>query len=178
MVKPACVASAVVSCVVTMPNVMVAAAVAARMYSLPAPGVFSHSIVCCVDAASAFEATVIVMIVADDVAAVSVAKVLPTSTVHTGTFPVTKIAELAVTVIVSDRSCAPPAVPVLRTPSEDGVKMNLCLMGAMPSVSWLYDVAEPQTTEVESRVVYVAAVDVVVSVVVTVVNETTRTCAS
>ena len=51
--------------------------------------------------------------------------------------------------------------------------MNLCLMGAMPSVSWLYDAAEPQATEVGSRVVYVAAVDVVVSVVVTVVNETT-----
>ena len=67
----------------------------------------------------------------------------PPVTVHTGTLPVTKIAELAVMVIVSDRSCA-PAVPALRTPLADGVKMNLCLMGAMASVSWLYDVAEPQ----------------------------------
>ena len=102
-----------------------------------------------------------------DVVAASAAP--PPVTVHTGTFPVTKIAELAVMVIVSDRSCA-PAIPVLRTPSEDGVKMNLCLMGAMSSVSWLYDVAEPQTTGVAARVVYVATPDVVVSCVVTIVN--------
>ena len=99
--KPVCAVSAVVSRVVTMLNVIVAGLVAARMYSLPAPGVFSHSIVCCIDAASAFEATVIVMIVADDVAAVSVAVVLPTVTVQAGTFASTKIAELAVMVMVS-----------------------------------------------------------------------------
>jgi hypothetical protein len=40
------------------------------------------------------------MIMLDDVAAVSVA-VLPTATVHNGTFDVTKIGELAVMVMVS-----------------------------------------------------------------------------
>ena len=159
--KPVCAFSAVVSCVVTMPNVMVAAAVPARMYPSPS----AHSIVCCVDAAKAV-VTVSTRMLSDVVAALAAP---PPVTVHTGTLPVTKIAELAVMVIVSDRSCA-PAIPVLRTPSEDGVKMNLCLMGAMFSVSWLYDVAEPQTTGVAARVVYVAAPDVVVSCVVTIVN--------
>ena len=90
-----------VSCVVTMLNVIVAAAVPAKMYSLPLPAVFSHSIVCCVDAASVFEATVRIMVMADDVDAVSVAVVLPTVTAQAGTFASTKIAELAVMVMVS-----------------------------------------------------------------------------
>ena len=76
------------------------------------------------------------------VAAVSVAVVLPTSTVHTGTFAVTQIAELGVMVMVSDTPPA-PAAPVLRAPLAEGVKTNLCLIGAMPSVSWFNDVAEP-----------------------------------
>ena len=100
IVKPVCVVSAVVSRVVTMLNVIGAAAVPARMYSL-LPAVFSHSIVCCVDAASVFEATVRIMVMADDVDAVSVAVVLPTVTVQAGTFASTKIAELAVMVMVS-----------------------------------------------------------------------------
>jgi hypothetical protein len=135
------------------------------------PSPVAHSIVCVVDAASVFEATVSVMTVEDDVAATNVAVVLPTSTVQVGTFDVTKIAELAVMMIVSDTSAA-PAVPVLRTPSDDGVNMNLCLMGAVPAESWLSDDAEPQTTGVAARVVYVTAPDVVVSVVVTVVKAT------
>ena len=80
------------------------------------------------------------------VAAVSVAAVLPISTVHTGTFDVTQIAELGVMVMVSDTPPA-PAAPVLRAPLAEGVKTNRCLIGAMPSVSWLNDVAEPQAAE-------------------------------
>jgi hypothetical protein len=91
----------------------------------------AHSIVCAVDAASVFEATVSVMIAADDVAAVSVAVVLPTATVHRGSFAATHIAELAVMVTVSDTPAA-PATPLLRTPLADGVKMKRCLMGAIP----------------------------------------------
>jgi hypothetical protein len=147
-----------------MPNVMVAAAVPARMYPSPA----AHSIVCCVDAAK-IVVTVSTRMLSEVVAAVAAP---PPVTVHTGTLPVTKIAELAVMVTVSAASPA-PAVPALRTPSEDGVKMNLCLMGAMFSVSWLYDVAEPQTTAVAARVVYEEpAVADVVSVVVTTVKAT------
>jgi hypothetical protein len=90
--------------------------------------------------------------VSDDVAAVSVAVVLPAATVHTGVFPVTKIAELAVMVMMSE---APPApkVPVLRPPLADGVNTNLCLVGAVPAESWLSDDAEPQLTEVAAIVV-------------------------
>jgi hypothetical protein len=95
------------------------------------------------------EATVSVKATADAppplVAAVSVAVVLPTSTVHTGTFAVTQIAELGVMVMVSDTPPA-PAAPVLRAPLAEGVKTNLCLIGAMPSVSWLNDVAERDAT--------------------------------
>lgn len=95
-VKPDCAISVVVSCVVTMSNVMVAANGVARM----APSPVAHSIVCTVEAVSAFEATVSVTIMADDVAASSVAAVLPTVTVHRGTFPGTQIAALAVIVMV------------------------------------------------------------------------------
>ena len=150
IVKPLCPVSAVVSWVVTMLNAIAAAEVPARMDPSPV----AHSIVCCVDAASVFEATVSVMIVADDVAAISVAVVLPTATVHTGNFAATQIAKLAVMVMVSDTSAA-PAVPVLRTPFADRVNVNLCLTGAMPSVSWFNEVAEPHTTGVAARVVYV-----------------------
>ena len=131
-VKPVCPASCVVSCVVTMLNVIVAAAVPERMEPEAAPA--PHSIVCAVEAASKFEATVSVNIISDDVNAVSVAVVLPVTTVHAGTCPVTKSAELAVMVMVSDTPAA-PAVPDERAPAEDGVKINLCLMGAIPSVS-------------------------------------------
>jgi hypothetical protein len=96
------------------------------------------------------EATVSVKATADAppplVAAVSVAVVLPTLTVHTGTFAVTQIAELGVMVMVSDTPPA-PAAPVLRAPLAEGVKTNLCLIGAMPSVSWFNDVAEPHSID-------------------------------
>ena len=78
------------------------------------------------------------------VPAVSVAVVLPLSTVHVGTFSVTQIAELGVMVMVSDTPPA-PAAPVLRAPLAEGVKTNLCLIGAMPSVSWFSDAAEPHS---------------------------------
>ena len=78
------------------------------------------------------------------VPAVSVAVVLPLSTVHVGTFSVTQIAELGVMVMVSDTPPA-PAAPVLRAPLVEGVKTNLCLIGAMPSVNWFNDVAEPHS---------------------------------
>ena len=100
--KPGCPVSPAVSRVVTMPNVIVAAAVPAKMYPSASS---SHSIVCCVDAASVPEATVSVMTMEDDVAAVSVA-VLPTATVHNGTFDVTKIGEFAVMVMVSTEAVA------------------------------------------------------------------------
>mgnify|MGYP006162303783 CR=1 FL=1 len=66
-----------------------------------APSPVLHSIVCASEAAIEFEATVSVMTVDDDVAAVSVAEVLPSVTVQTGTFALTKITELAVMVMVS-----------------------------------------------------------------------------
>ena len=109
-----------------------------------APSPVPHSIVCA-STASVFESTVSVINTLDDVAAVSVADVPPTVTVQTGTFPVTQIAALAVIVIVS--------VPTSGV--TDGVKMNLCLMGATPDESWLNDVAEPHTTEVAAVTVYV-----------------------
>ena len=59
--KPVCPVSAVVSCDVTMLNVMAAAAVPARMAPVPV----AHSIVCAVDAATVFEATVSVMIISE-----------------------------------------------------------------------------------------------------------------
>ena len=52
-VKPGCTVSVIVSCVVTMSNVMVAADGVVRMAPLPV----AHSIVCAVDAASSLEAT-------------------------------------------------------------------------------------------------------------------------
>ena len=99
--KPVCPVSPSVSRVVTMLNVTVARLVAARMYPSPPS---SHSIVCATDATSVPVATVSVMIMLDDVAAASVA-VLP-ETVHTGAFPVTKIGELAVMVMVSTEAVA------------------------------------------------------------------------
>ena len=101
IVKPLCPVSAVVSWVVTMLNAIAAAEVPARMDPSPV----AHSIVCCVDAASVPEATVSVMTMEDDVAAVSVA-MLPTVTVHNGTFDVTKIGEFAVMVMVSTEAVA------------------------------------------------------------------------
>ena len=85
-----------------MPNVIVVAAVPARIYPT-APS--SHSIVCSVDASSVPVATVSVISTSDGVTAVSVA-VLPTVTVHSGTFDVTKIGELAVIVMVSTEAVA------------------------------------------------------------------------
>ena len=86
------------------------------------------------------------------VPAVSVAVVLPPSTVHVGTFSVTQIAELGVMMMVSDTSpefTVPPdtadAGTLLRAPLAEGVKTNLCLIGAMPSVSWFSDAAEPHS---------------------------------
>jgi len=142
-VKPVCPASCVVSCVVTMLNVIVAAAVPARMDPVPV----AHSIVCSWPRLIEFDATLSFKTVDDHVAAASVAVVLPVTTVHAGTCPVTKSDELAVMVMVSDTPAA-PAVPDERAPAEDGVKTNLCLIGAIPSVSWLNEDAEPHTTGV------------------------------
>ena len=132
--KPVCAVSAVVSRVVTMLNVIVAGPVAARMYSLPLPAVFWHSIVCAADAAIVPEVTVSVISTSDDVAAVSVA-VLPSVTVHNGIFDVTKIGELAVMVIMSGAAVAAVSTLLvdLRSPPGDGVNMNRCFEGAVPA---------------------------------------------